>query len=478
MSNILSVRVTSGNRLLQFRSEPYVVSTGDHVLVQVQGELHMGKVERIAPMARSEDGTELSALEDVQSRIDLSDQNGELGGESEAGVEGVSERASDVTADHVSGNASNKEPEVDQESGSAGNNGVPPIFRPATEEDLIRDRENRELARNAFAYCRECIGERGLDMKLVDVEVLFDGSKMIFYFTAPNRIDFRELVKDLVRSYRTRIELRQIGARHETQMLGGLGNCGQLVCCQRFLRQFAPSTIKMAKEQNLFLNPAKISGVCNRLLCCLSYEQPNYDEFLNQCPKVGKRFPTSLGTAKVIRANYFRRTVSVFMEPGGEREVDLEEWKRLVSPPRERGESERREPGPRAGRPEGADIEPPRVVSRPVTASASIPEDAPDCQVEAPQLNPEANLPSPAPSRKKNKRSGRKGKPRPDKMSSTDSKAEQGNPPAAGSGAARDSSSGAPSSKTDPATPGKSKRRSRSSRRKPKKHSAPPKEQN
>ncbi|PTN35358.1 hypothetical protein C6366_11345 [Desulfonatronum sp. SC1] len=345
---------------------------------------------------------------------------------------------------------------------------MPSIFRPATEEDLIRDRENRELARNAFAYCRECITERGLDMKLVDVEVLFDGSKMVFYFTAPNRIDFRELVKDLVRSYRTRIELRQIGARHETQMLGGLGNCGQLVCCQRFLRQFAPSTIKMAKEQNLFLNPAKISGVCNRLLCCLSFEQPNYDEFLNQCPKVGKRFPTSLGTAKVIRANYFRGTVTVFMEPGGEREVDLEEWKRLVSLPKERVESERREFGPQPGRPEGADVKPPRVVFRPEPVSESVVTESSEHQTEASQTNPEAKLPpSSAPSRKKSKRSGRKGKPRPDAARPSDSKAVKKEPAAAGS----------PNGETDPATPGKSKRRSRSSRRKSKKQSGPSKEQ-
>jgi cell fate regulator YaaT (PSP1 superfamily) len=468
MSNILSVRVTSGNRLLQFRSEPYVVSQGDHVLVQVQGELHMGKVERITPLVGNADGPGRPVREDVEAHDDLSNQNDGLGGESEADVESASERVADSAADSVSGSASDREAGCDREAGSIENNGIPSIFRPATEEDLIRDRENRELARNAFAYCRECITERGLDMKLVDVEVLFDGSKMVFYFTAPNRIDFRELVKDLVRSYRTRIELRQIGARHETQMLGGLGNCGQLVCCQRFLRQFAPSTIKMAKEQNLFLNPAKISGVCNRLLCCLSFEQPNYDEFLNQCPKVGKRFPTSLGAAKVIRANYFRRTVSVFMEPGGEREVDLEEWKRLVSPSKERGEPERREPGPRAGRPDGTDVEPPRVVSRPVPVSESVVPESSGHQAEASQADPEAKLPpSAAPSRKKSKRSGRKGKSRPDASRPSDSKPPKKEPVAVDS----------PKGETNTAIPGKSKRRSRSSRRKPKKQSGPPKDQ-
>ncbi|GAB6057895.1 PSP1 domain-containing protein [Desulfonatronum parangueonense] len=332
MSNILAVCIASGNRLLFYRSEPYVVTVGDHVLVQVDGEIHMGKVERTTPMAVFESSG--SKLPDVSTQERVKVLYTETSANSAPDAPSVPSRD---TAE-----PSRQQP-VETKSVPCGENSnsmrsledLQAIFRPATEEDLIRDRDNRELARNAHEYCRHCIEERALDMKLVEVEVLFDGSKIIFYFTAPNRIDFRELVKDLVRSYRTRIELRQIGARHETQMLGGLGNCGQLVCCQRFLRQFAPSTIKMAKEQNLFLNPAKISGVCNRLLCCLSFEQPNYDEFLNQCPKIGKRYTTLLGSAKVIRANYFRRTLSVFMEPGGEKEIDLDEWKRILSGSRE-----------------------------------------------------------------------------------------------------------------------------------------------
>ncbi|HDQ41520.1 MAG TPA: hypothetical protein ENN39_10905 [Desulfonatronum sp.] len=274
MSHILAVRIPVGNRLYFYHSGAYVMAVGDHALVHVEGDLHMGRVERISPMPEP-----------------LSDQD---------------------------------KPVLE----------LPDIFRAATAEDLDRDRENRDLSRKAYVLCRRCIQERALDMKLVDVVVLFDGSKILFFFTAPNRIDFRELVKDLVRAFRTRIELRQIGARHETQMVGGIGNCGQLVCCQRFLRHFAPSTIKMAKEQNLFLNPAKISGVCNRLLCCLSYEQANYEEFLAQCPKIGKKFSTALGSAKVIRANYFRRTLNVWLESEGEREIDLEEWFTLVGPGR------------------------------------------------------------------------------------------------------------------------------------------------
>ena len=144
------------------------------------------------------------------------------------------------------------------------------VARAATAEELARAAENEQLCREAREFCRRCIMNRKLDMKLVDVESLFDRSKLIFYFTAPTRIDFRELVKDLVRQYHTRIELRQIGVRHETQMLGALGNCGMVCCCRRYLRHFAPVTIKMAKEQNLFLNPAKIPGICGRLLWCQS----------------------------------------------------------------------------------------------------------------------------------------------------------------------------------------------------------------
>lgn len=196
----------------------------------------------------------------------------------------------------------------------------------ATARDIALHAENSILAAEAAAFCKTCIRQRTLDMKLVDVEVLHDRSKIIFFFTAPSRIDFRELVKDLVRNYRTRIELRQIGVRHETQMIGGLGNCGMVCCCHRYLRKFAPVTIKMAKEQNLFLNPAKLSGMCGRLLCCLSFEQSNYEEFNRRCPKLGKKYTTSKGTGKVLRANMFTRSIVVFFDAGEEVELTLEEW--------------------------------------------------------------------------------------------------------------------------------------------------------
>ena len=204
------------------------------------------------------------------------------------------------------------------------------VLRTATDADKAAAEANNELARRARRYCQESIRNRALDMKLVDVEVYFDASKIVFYFTAPARIDFRELLKDLVREYRARIELRQIGVRHETQMIGAVGNCGMVCCCRRFLRKFAPVTIRMAKEQNLFLNPAKISGSCGRLLCCLSYEQENYDAFHRECPRLGKKYQTSQGAMKVLRANMFRNSLSVLNENNQEQEISLEEWRALA----------------------------------------------------------------------------------------------------------------------------------------------------
>ena len=203
------------------------------------------------------------------------------------------------------------------------------ILRKASDKDIQVFEANDASAREALEFCQQCIRDRNLDMKLVDVLTLLDCSKMVFYFTAPSRIDFRELVKDLVRCYRTRIELRQIGVRHETQMVGALGNCGMVCCCRRYLRKFAPVAIKMAKEQNVFLNPVKISGICGRLLCCLAYEQDHYDEFYRSCPKLGKKYHTDAGVLRVLRASLFRESVTALTESNEEVEYPLAEWNAL-----------------------------------------------------------------------------------------------------------------------------------------------------
>ncbi len=178
-----------------------------------------------------------------------------------------------------------------------------PVIRVANQEDLKTMEKNHAKEKEAFSICLGKIQKHKLDMKLVDVEYTFDNNKILFYFTADGRVDFRELVKDLASVFKTRIELRQIGVRDESKMLGGLGVCGRPFCCSTFLGEFQPVSIKMAKEQGLSLNPAKISGTCGRLMCCLKYEQNVYEELLRQTPKVGAYVKTPDGKGNVIEVN-------------------------------------------------------------------------------------------------------------------------------------------------------------------------------
>lgn len=186
-----------------------------------------------------------------------------------------------------------------------------PVLRPATPEDKRRAKENAEKEQRAMRVCQEKIAAHKLDMKLVDVEYTFDNSKILFYFTADGRVDFRDLVKDLASVFRTRIELRQIGVRDEAKMLGGLGICGRPFCCSQFLSDFQPVSIKMAKEQNLSLNPTKISGLCGRLMCCLKYEQDTYEQTLKRIPRVGKDIVTPDGVGVIAEINAIKEMVKV-----------------------------------------------------------------------------------------------------------------------------------------------------------------------
>ena len=189
------------------------------------------------------------------------------------------------------------------------------VTRMADAVDVRRMQQNRADEKRAFSVCEERIAKHKLDMKLVDVEYTLDRNKILFYFTDDGRIDFRDIVKDLAGVFRTRIELRQIGVRDESKMLGGLGICGQPFCCSRFLRDFQPVSIKMAKEQGLSLNPAKISGSCGRLMCCLAYEQPAY-EYLNRItPGVGSIVKTPEGVGAVVETNVISGTLRVRMDP-------------------------------------------------------------------------------------------------------------------------------------------------------------------
>ncbi|PDY22491.1 stage 0 sporulation protein [Bacillus cereus] len=185
------------------------------------------------------------------------------------------------------------------------------VIRIANENDRTLVEENRHAAKEAYQVCQQKVGEHNLDMKLVDVEYTFDRNKIIFYFTADGRIDFRELVKDLAAIFRTRIELRQIGVRDEAKMLGGIGPCGRMLCCSTFLGDFEPVSIKMAKDQNLSLNPAKISGLCGRLMCCLKYENDEYEAAKEQLPDLDQRIQTPHGTGRVIGLNILERLIQV-----------------------------------------------------------------------------------------------------------------------------------------------------------------------
>ena len=202
-----------------------------------------------------------------------------------------------------------------------------PVIRIATAEDDKKEEANRKKEKEAYNICLEKIAKHKLEMKLIDVEYTFDNNKVLFYFTADGRIDFRELVKDLAAVFRTRIELRQIGVRDETKIRGGIGICGRVLCCQSYLSEFIPVSIKMAKEQNLSLNPAKISGMCGRLMCCLKNEQDTYEYLNSRLPDVGDKVSTKDGmTGEVYSVNVLRQKIKIIvtLENG---EKDIKEYK-------------------------------------------------------------------------------------------------------------------------------------------------------
>lgn len=202
-----------------------------------------------------------------------------------------------------------------------------PVIRIATAEDTKKEAKNREKEKEAFQICLEKIRKHGLEMKLIDAEYTFDNNKVLFYFTADGRIDFRELVKDLASVFRTRIELRQIGVRDETKIRGGIGICGRPLCCHTHLSEFAPVSIKMAKEQNLSLNPTKISGVCGRLMCCLTNEEETYEELNRQLPAVGDHVTTPEGLhGDVQSVNVLRQLVKVIVTLDND-EKEIREYK-------------------------------------------------------------------------------------------------------------------------------------------------------
>ncbi len=199
------------------------------------------------------------------------------------------------------------------------------VMRIANEEDVRHASENSRKEKEAFATCLQKIKDHDLDMKLIDVEYTFDNNKILFYFTADGRVDFRELVKDLASVFKTRIELRQIGVRDESKMMGGIGICGRVLCCSSYLGEFQPVSIKMAKEQGLSLNPTKISGTCGRLMCCLKYEQEAYEYIIKRAPKTGAIVETPDGQGVVVETYLIKETVKVKLDKGND--TDLRAYK-------------------------------------------------------------------------------------------------------------------------------------------------------
>jgi cell fate regulator YaaT (PSP1 superfamily) len=210
------------------------------------------------------------------------------------------------------------------------------VFRLATEEEIYKYEKSCEMEESVYQYCLQKIKTLSLPMFLVSVERRFDGSKIVIYFTAEGRVDFRELVKSLVGKFRTRIEMRQIGVRHQAKMVGGLGVCGRALCCATYLNQFAPVTIKMAKEQYLSLNPSKISGMCGRLMCCITYEHGYYEEIKKKFPKINKKVTTKRGEGKVVRHNVLNGTLVVKLEDEEEIEITPQEISAVVPQPKKK----------------------------------------------------------------------------------------------------------------------------------------------
>lgn len=211
------------------------------------------------------------------------------------------------------------------------------VIRVATPEDDVRAQRNRDKEKDALKICQEKITKHGLEMKLIDAEYTFDNNKVLFYFTADGRIDFRELVKDLAAVFKMRIELRQIGVRDETKILGGIGICGRVLCCNSYLSEFAPVSIKMAKEQNLSLNPTKISGVCGRLMCCLKNEEDTYEYLNSRLPGIGDTVTTVDGQkGEVQSVNVLRQKVKILIDVDDEKELQEYDVKDLKFKPRRR----------------------------------------------------------------------------------------------------------------------------------------------
>jgi cell fate regulator YaaT (PSP1 superfamily) len=261
MGKIVGVRFRPAGKIYDFDSGAFVLQAGDHVIVETKHGLGYGQVA----------------------------------------VDPVAEKSGDA-----------KQP-------------LRKIYRKATDKDLIRIDQNQQTAQAAHHYCQQCIGQLGLEMNLFQVESTFDGSKLTFFFTADGRVDFRQLVKMLVRELKVRIEMRQVAIRNRAKLSGGMGRCGREICCATFIDHFNPVSIRMAKNQGLSLNPTKISGLCGRLMCCLRFENDSYAALKKQLPRLGTNVKTPDGVGRVIRQNPIALKVTIKLKSGGENDYAIDQ---------------------------------------------------------------------------------------------------------------------------------------------------------
>lgn len=261
MVKVVGIRFKSAGKIYDFESGAFVLNIGDHVIVETEHGLSVGMVA-VPPMERNEEEIEKSLKK---------------------------------------------------------------VYRLATEKDFVQVEQNKQLELKAYEFCQSSIEELALEMNLFTVESTFDASKLTFFFTAEGRVDFRELVKILVKEFHSRIEMRQVGIRNKAKMCGGIGRCGREICCASFMDKFEPVSIRMAKEQNLSLNPTKISGLCGRLMCCLTFENEVYKKLKEEFPRIGKTIKTCRGEGKVVRHNVICNRVAVRLDGEHEVEVDLNE---------------------------------------------------------------------------------------------------------------------------------------------------------
>jgi cell fate regulator YaaT (PSP1 superfamily) len=264
MKKVVRIRFKPAGKVYDFDSGAFVLSRGDHVIVETEQGLGFGTV--VIPPATYGDSTEARSDRPLKK-----------------------------------------------------------VFRLASKNDFLQREKNLEIEQRAYAYCLKCIKELALQMNLFSVENSFDASKLTFFFTSEGRVDFRQLVKMLVKKLGVRIEMRQVGIRNQAKMCGGMGRCGREICCSAFMGKFEPVSIRMAKNQGLSLNPTKISGQCGRLMCCLTFENKTYQHLKDKAPKIGKKVDTERGKGKVVRHNLISNKIRVKLEDGIEAEIDLSE---------------------------------------------------------------------------------------------------------------------------------------------------------